>query len=424
MKTPTIRQPARPGAKGGTDPMPSTSLPFRRWSLSGAVEALARIGPAWIVVAASLALSLLGISAIDVAEPINAAQRVAGLGPTASRQLMFLAISAGAALLIALPNYRWLAAASWFFYAAGLAALIFLLLPFVPWTIVAPRNGARSWINLGFTDLQPSEPVKIAYAMTLAWYMRYRTEHRSFSGLIPPAIITAIPIALIMLQPDLGTATLFVPALFAVLISAGARLRHLAIIVMLASLAAPAAYPLLKPHQQQRIAGLLKQFQGDTSEDQDLNFQSSTAQTMIAAGRVSGLDRDHAQSLLHYNRLPERHNDMIVAVIAARHGLLGGILLLAIYLVWFAGALVSAAMTKDPFGRLLIVALAAFIAAQVFVNVGMNVGLLPIIGITLPYVSYGGSSLVTVWLMTGLIVNVVMRRPRVGPRRSFEFFDE
>ncbi len=403
--------------------MPSSSGPSRGWSVAGIVAPLGRIGPAWIVIAAAAALTLVGLLAIDVAE---AAKPHPGtwLSPAGVKQAMFLAISLGAAVVIVLPNYRWLAYASWFFYAASIGLLVFLLLPIVPWSIVAPRNGARSWINLGFTDFQPSEPMKIAYSLTLAWYMRYRTEHRRFGGLIPPAIITGIPIALITLQPDLGTATLFVPALFAVLIAAGARLRHLAIIVMLAAMAAPAVYPILKPHQQQRIAGLLKQLQGDKSEDQDQNFQSSTAQTLAAAGQVRGLSDEHARSLLYFNRLPERHNDMVFAVVLARWGLLGGLGVLGLYAVWFAGALWCAASTKDPFGRLVIVALAAFVAAQVFINAGMNIGLVPIIGITLPYISYGGSSLLTVWMMVGLIANIMMRRPKSGPRRSFEFFEE
>ena len=403
--------------------MPWASSAYRSWSLAPVWSAVGRIGPAWIVAAASLGLSLIGLYSIDVADP-PAVPDPWRPGPTSSKQAVFLAISLLSACLIVIPNYRWVARGAWLFYAASLCLLVFLLLPGVPWSVVSPRNGARSWINLGFTDFRPSEPAKIAYAVALAWYMRFRTEHRRFAGLVPPAIITAVPIGLIMLQPDLGTATLFVPALFAALIAAGARLRHLAIIVMLSATAAPAVYPALRPHQQQRIVGLLKQLQGDTSEDQDLNFQAATARTLAAAGGLTGLAEDRSRALVHYNRLPERHNDMIAAVILNRFGVLGGVAVLGLHLIWFAGALACAALTKDPFGRLLIVTLAAFVAAQVFINVGMNVGLLPIIGITLPYVSYGGSSLLTVWVMVGLMMNVMMRRPKSGPRRSFEFVQD
>ncbi|HLO40988.1 MAG TPA: FtsW/RodA/SpoVE family cell cycle protein [Phycisphaerales bacterium] len=400
--------------------MPDVSASFRSFSVSAIAHALARIGPAWLVIVASLALSLIGVYTIDIATQAKPHPEML-LGEIAYQQATYLCISILAAIIIILPNYKWVAYASWFFYALAIALLIFLLIPMVPWWIVRPRNGARSWINLGFMLMQPSEPAKIAYALALALYMRYRTEHRRFAGLLPPAIITAIPIGLITLQPDLGTASLFVPALFAVLIAAGARLRHLAIIVMLAAMAAPAVYPILKPHQQQRIMGLMKQLQGDTSADKDLNFQARTAQTLAAAGGWSGLSDDHSRSLVFFNALPEARNDMIFAVILNRFGVLGGLIVLGLYTLWFFGAMFCAAMTKDPFGRLVIVALAAFIAAQVFVNAGMNIGVLPIIGITLPFVSHGGSSLITVWAMVGLIASIMMRRPKVGPRNSFEF---
>jgi cell division protein FtsW len=402
--------------------VPEGSLTFRSLSLGSIASALARIGPGWIVIGASLALSLIGLYAIDIAT-MPKPHPESFFGPTARQQGIFLCISIGAATIILLPNYKWVAYASWFFYAASLALLIFLLVPFVPTSIVTPRNGARSWINLGFMLMQPSEPAKIAYAMALAWYMRYRTEHRKFAGLLPPAIITGIPIGLITLQPDLGTASLFVPALFAVLIGAGARLRHLAIIVMLAAMAAPAVYPILKPHQQQRILGLVKQLQGDTSADKDMNFQARTAQTLASAGGWTGLSDEHSRSLVYFNVLPEARNDMIFAIVLNRLGIMGGLLVIGLYTTWFAGSLMCAALTKDPFGRLVIVALAAFIAAQVFINAGMNIGILPIIGITLPFISHGGSSLLTVWAMVGLITNIMMRRPKTGPRRSFEFGD-
>src|SRR5262249_30273194 len=122
--------------------------------------------------------------------------------------------------------------------------------------------------------------------------------------------------------------------------------------------------------------------------------------------------------------LPERHNDMIFAVIADRFGFVGGIVVILLYLVWVAGAFLTAATTHEPVGRLMVVGLAAFIPAQVFVNIGMNIGIVPIIGITLPFVSYGGSSLVSFWLMTGLVLNVALRRPRPPFRESFDYDDE
>ncbi len=396
---------------------PSKLAPMAR----RATGLLAGGGTAWLVVIASLGLFALGVHAIDVASRHEAS---GPLGSMAAKQLVLGLIGMGAGLLAALPHYRALGWASFVLYAIMLGLLVFLLIPFVPTWIVKPRNGARGWIDLGPVDFQPAELAKVAYVLALAWYLRYSTTHRTLRGLLPPAIVTGIPVALIILQPDLGTASLFVPVLFAVLVAAGARLKHLVLVVALATMSAPAAYPLLKPHQKQRIAGLVQQVKGDTSADEDINMQSVTAQRLIGTGGIGGLPTDRARRIVHYSRLPERHNDMVVAVILARFGLVGGVAVLGLYALWIAGAFLTAATIREPFARLVIVGFAAFVAAQVFVNLGMNVGLLPIVGITLPFVSYGGSSMATGWIMVGIILGIAVRRAGMPTRRSFEYADD
>jgi cell division protein FtsW (lipid II flippase) len=402
----------------------SNSGPSLASRLVNVAASLARAWPALLTIGASLALSLLGIYAIDVAESVNPGSSWTQLSPAATRQALYLAIAFAAMLVTMLPHYRLLGYISWGLLAVAVLLLIFLLLPGIPLSIVRPRNGARAWIDFGVADFQPSEVAKIAYILVLAWYLRFSKNHRTFAGLIPPAIITFIPVGLIMLQPDLGTVLLFIPALFAVLLAAGAKLKHLILIVALATAAAPAAYTILRPHQKQRIDGLLLQFKGDTSADQDFNMQSVTSQRLAGAGGKAGLGDEHARTLLHFNALPERKTDMIYSVIVARFGLLGGLFTIGLYAVWVVGALLTAAVCREPFGRLVCVGVTGFVIAQVFVNAGMNLGLLPIIGITLPYVSHGGSSLVAVWIMTGLIFNVALRRPRMALRRSFEYDDD
>lgn len=379
------------------------------------------INASWLCVVAGLGLSLIGVYAIDVAQSVESGPDLASI---AWKQVVFTIVGLLAGTFIALPHYRLLRLLSWPLMVVALGLLVFLLVPFVPTSIVTPRNGARGWINLGVSDFQPSEVTKIAYVFVVASYLRFRTQHRRFRGLIVPGLLTIPPVALITLQPDLGTAALFVPSLFGMLIAAGARLRHLTIIVVSASLAAPAAYPLLQPHQKVRIIGLIKQIEGDRSSAADINFQSYAAQTLIGAGQLSGVDDGTARALVLYNRLPERHNDMVFAVIVNRFGLIGALVVLGLYLTWIGGAFLVAGSCKEPFGRLLVVGVTGFIAAQVVVNIGMNVGLLPIIGITLPFVSAGGSSMLTVWLMTGLVVNVALHRPRPPYRRSFEYADD
>lgn len=378
----------------------------------------------WVTVVASLLLSLLGVYAIDMGLNENLDPSLSELSPTAIKQLIFMVMGIVACLIIMLPHYKLVSAFAWFYFAVCLGLLIFLLVPGIPSSIVTPRNGARSWINLGFTDFQPSEITKIAFVLAVAQYLRFRTQHRRFGGLIVPGVIAAVPVGLITVQPDLGTASLFVPALFAMLIAAGARLRHLTLIVLCAAMSAPIAYPFLRPHQKARIEAIVKQFQGDESTNFDINFQSSRAQMLIAAGQITGTPEPTARALVRYNALPERENDMIFAVVVARFGLLGGLAMLMLYALWVIGALVVAANCREPIGRLIAVGLPAFIAMQVVINVGMNLGVLPIIGITLPFLSAGGSSLITCWLMTGLIMNVAFHRPKPPYRSSFEYADD
>jgi cell division protein FtsW (lipid II flippase) len=366
---------------------------------------------AWLTVLASLALSIVGLYAIDLAEARTPADSPSG---TTLRQGVFLGVGLAAMAFAVVPHYRLLRFIAWPAYAACVALLVFLLVPFVPESIVTPRNGARGWIDLGVSDFQPAEVTKIAFVLTVAGYLRYRRDQRRFRGLIVPGLIAGIPVGLITLQPDLGSASLFVPSLFAMLLAAGARLRHLVLIVLAATLAAPLSWPLLREHQKRRFVAIVQQLRGSEEGAQDINFQSFTAQRLVGAGGLAGVPDARARALIHANRLPEAHNDMIYAVITLRFGLLGGAAVLLLYMLWTVGALATSAACGDPFGRVLAVGLTLFIGVQAVINVGMTVGLLPIIGVTMPFVSYGGSSMLTSWLMTGLVLNVGLRRPE-GP---------
>ncbi|MBC7834349.1 MAG: FtsW/RodA/SpoVE family cell cycle protein [Phycisphaerales bacterium] len=377
---------------------------------------------AWLTVAASLALSLIGVYAIDVAtSPDLNDAAILSFSGLVKKQLAFLMVGVMAAVAVAIPHYRFVRYFAWPVMWLVLCLLVFLLIPAVPTSIVKPVNGARAWINLGPISFQPAEVAKIAFIIVLADYLRWRSNHRTLKGLIPPAIIAFIPVGLILLQPDLGTATLFIPTLFVMLLAAGAKLKHLSAVVVIACLAGPAAFPILKPHQQKRILGLISMIQGSDAGADDINYQSITARTVAGAGQVVGQTDAKARAIVHFSYLPERHNDMVFAVIVSRFGFLGGVVVLGLYALWFAGALLTAAICREPFGRLVAVGCTSLVAAQMFMNVGMNLGVLPIVGLTLPFVSYGGSSMLSVWIMTGLIVNIATRRSRRMTRKSFEF---
>jgi len=373
---------------------------------------------AWVCVGAALLLSLLGAAAIGTVPVAPGETRYA------LNHLVHLGVALVAACAVALPHYRWTQRASYVLLGVVTVLLVVVLLPWVPESLVRPRNGARRWINLVVTDFQPSELAKIAYVLAMASYLRYRSNYRSVRGLLLPLALTFIPMGLILVEPDLGTALLFLPTLFAIMIAAGARLKHITIVIVLGLVLAPSMYPFLMTHQKDRIKALVAQVVGDPRYENDIGFQGARAMTLAGAGRLGGAGRDHAAALVRHNGLPEDHNDMIFAVVACRWGLAGALATWGLFLILCAGGLIIAGQCKDPFGRLVPVGVVAMIFSQMTINTGMTIGLLPITGMTLPFMSAGGSSLVAAWIMVGLLVSIAMRRPRYVAREAFEFEDE
>jgi cell division protein FtsW (lipid II flippase) len=351
------------------------------------------------------------------------------------RQLLFLIIAVVAAGAMALPHPRVWRFLSYPMAIGVIGLLIFLLIPFVPDSIVHPRNGARRWINLRFTDFQPSEIAKIAIVLAMANYLRVRENYRTLLGLIPPFAVMIVPSTLILVEPDLGTTLLFPTALMAMLMAAGAKLWHLfsvagaglaacfliAAISLGAAAKDPPAYPLLEEHQVERIQGLINQIKGDKRQRDSINYQSFIAMTLVGSGGVTGLGEERSRVIIAFNRLPFDHNDMIFAVVANRWGFLGGSIIIILYFTLALSFLAVAALSRDPFGRLVCVGFCAIIMSQVFINVGMTIGLLPITGMTLPFISYGGSSLVANFMMIGIVLGIALRPSRMLTQRSFEF---
>lgn len=364
----------------------------------------------WLCVLAAATLSVLGVVAISTTEP-----------SLALRQVIHLGIGIVGAAIVAVPHYRWVHRASYPAMIVVLLMLIFVLIPWVPEAIVRPRNGARRWINLGITDFQPSELAKIAYIIALAAYLRYRANYRTFRGLLLPLVLSFIPLGLILREPDLGTAMLFLPTFFAMMIAAGAKIRHIVLIIVLGISLAPLTYPMLRPHQKGRIQAMIAQVTGDPRYEDDLGYQGARAMTLVGAGGIMGVGKQKAADLVRFNHLPEEHNDMIFAVICCRWGVAGALATWGVFILFALGGILTAGQSKDPFGRLVAVGVVAMIISQMTINTGMTIGVLPITGLTLPFISYGGSSLVVAWLMVGLLLNIALRRPQYLARKSFEF---
>ncbi|MEM9789638.1 MAG: FtsW/RodA/SpoVE family cell cycle protein [Planctomycetota bacterium] len=380
---------------------------------------LLRPTPAWYAALAAALLALIGIEAIGTVEP----------GYAAIQWQRWLPISLAVMGVAALFHPKVVGWLSWPAAAVVLLTLIYLLIPGVPFV---PRiNGATSWIATPFMRVQPAEAAKLLFVLSVAWYLRFRDSYRTLPGLLVPFLIMFVPVGLVLKQPDLGSAMLFAPTLFAMLVAAGAKMRHLlsllgmavaaVAVVVSVCLFAPDELQVLRPHQQARIVSMVSLASGDTSSINDDGFQQDTAMTLIGAGGLTGNGADRASVLVRYNYLPHDHNDMVFAVVVNRWGLLGAWAVLGLYGVFVGSLLLVAARSKDPFVRLSCVGFAALTFTQASINIGMHIGLLPITGITLPFVSYGGSSLVVSFAMVGLALGFAAARPKPLARPSFEF---
>jgi len=384
------------------------------------LRAMLKPNAAWLALISAFVLTVIGILAIATTAPT-----------TAQAQLRWLGIAMVVAAVCLAPKPRAIGLIVAPLVLVHLLLLVFVILPGVPGSIVPRVNGATSWIDLRFMRYQPSETAKVVFVLAIAWYLRHAVMYRTMRGLILLFASTLVPVVLLFKQPDLGTALLFAPTLFIMLIAAGARLKHLGLLAWVALLlvvlniaavyALPESAQLLKPHQQVRIKAMIAQLRGDTKYLDSAGYQQDKAMTLIGSGGWSGYGKDRAARLIRMNKLPEEHNDMIFVVVVNRWGLLGGGAVLTLYAVLVGAMLAVSAATKNPFARLSIVGFASLIFFQVAINVGVAAGLLPVTGITLPFVSYGGSSLVAMFTMLGLTVNFAAQPPAIVMRPSFEF---
>jgi len=403
------------------------------------------------LLAAALVLVAMGIATIyavgNPAEP-SAANQPDDVAHLWKKQLIFAAIGFLGFIAVNLVNYRRLGVLSFPIYALVLLLLGVLLLDrFVNIGIgnvltIPVRHGTRRWIVFSIAgqsiSLQPSEICKLAYILALAWYLRYRSNYRNFSALVGPFALTLLPMVLILLEPDLGTVMLMMPILFTMLFVAGAKVRHLLIIVLMALLVSPFLWGKMENYQRTRISSVLLQSSwirqkaeqnstvgnilvgGKFSTKQwknDLGYHLIRSKFAVASGGGKGYGFRRGP-FIKYNFLPTRHNDFIFAVIAHQWGFWGCLGLLTLYVIIIGCGLEIAANNTDPFGRLLAIGIVAVFTVEVLVNVSMTVGLMPITGLTLPLVSYGGSSLLVSMASIGLLNNVGRCRPFSVARKT------
>ncbi len=316
----------------------------------------------------------------------------------AFKQFLVGIVGGGVALLaVSSIKYRtWRKYAFYFFIAAlGLTALVFI-------PQLGPEiNGARRWVHLGAFSFQPSEILKLAYVIYLATWLsagKIKVEKLS-QGLIPFCTITGIVGILLLLQPDTGTFLVIAAAGTAIYFAAGAKMRDFALLACIAILGI-ATLALVRPYVAERI----ETFFNPESDPHGSSYQ--LRQSLIAIGSGGVLGRGFGQSVQKFNYLPEPVGDSIFAVYAEEFGLVGGVALLLLFLFIAMRGYRIATRAPDSFGVLLVVGITSLIAAQSFVNIGSMLGILPLTGVPLPFVSHGGTSMLILLAGVGIVLNV------------------
>jgi rod shape determining protein RodA len=333
----------------------------------------------WALAAAVLALCAIGLAQIYSATG----------GPTRIYVTQMYGIALGVvALAICLSiDYRTLADKSHFIYIGVLALLIYVLF------FGAVRGGSRRWIDLGVVNLQPSELAKATVALVLAkFFGESRRGGVTRTDLVIGGLLTAVPAFIIARQPDLGTAVTLVPVLFAVACAAGMPMRIFGVLA-------------LQDYQKGRISTFL-----DPEQDaRGAGYQQIQARITVGSGGVWGKGfTKGTQGQLRF--LPVAHNDFIFSVLAEEQGFAGVLVTLGLYLFVIVRALDAARLAKDKLGAYLVLGVLASFSFQVVYNITMSAGLAPVKGLTLPLMSYGGSSMIATLAGFGLILNVRMRR--------------
>jgi cell division protein FtsW (lipid II flippase) len=355
---------------------------------------------AWPIVITIGLLCTASILALEMSSPERA-----------DRQKIHIVIGFAMMLVMVVPHFQTFGRLAYGMLGVGIMLLIAVF-------GTEPINFSRRWFQVTSTvQLQPSELVKIAFVLSIAWYLRYRKDIQTLQGLLVPCLMMVVPFVLILAEPDLGTALLFPFVLYAMLLAAGAKLRHLLAIALIVILAAPGAFPLLKPYQQERVKTLVRLWVDPEGRNQEhsvaarkamsTDFHQLRSLSAMGSGGVWGLGERGAQ---YVRQVPEAYTDFVFVIIGAQWGLVGCLVVLVLYLCFFAASLEIAGSTKDPFGRLVVVGVGAMILVQALINISMTIALAPVVGIALPFVSYGGSSLLTNMTAAGLMLNVSIRR--------------
>lgn len=357
----------------------------------------ARSAPDVYLLIATLALLAIGVVMVYSASAVMAFREYGDSLFYLKRQLVFAGLGL-VAMYFAMNVDYWV----WKKYAKiGLIVCFALLVIVLVPGVGVVRGGARSWLGIGSFGIQPSEFMKLAMIVFMAKLLSDAPERlSSFArGLLPPLAVVGLAFGLIMLQPDLGSGAVLVGASLIVIYSAGARISHLAGLAAV-GLAGFVGLIAAAPYRMDRITGYLNPW----SDPLGTGYQIIQSLFAIGPGGLVGLGLGASRQKHSY--LPEPQTDFIFSIVAEELGFLGGALLLALFLLLIWRGMRAAITAPDAFGSLLAVGIVGIIGVQVFINIGVVIGLLPVTGITLPFISAGGSSLTLLLTAIGVLLNV------------------
>ena len=347
----------------------------------------------WALVIAILALCALGVTQIYSATTGSS-------GRLYQTQIYAIILGLGAMVFTLTLDYRTFADKSHLIYIGLCLVLLYVIF------LGEVQMGARRWISLGGFNLQPSEFAKAGVALVLAKYFGEARGAPGWPSLAIGGLLTAVPFALIYKEPDLGTAVTLLPVFLAVAYLAGMQMRVLGIMALCLVLAAPIAWKFaLKDYQKSRISTFID----PTQDAKGAGYQQIQARITVGSGGLMGKGfKQGTQGQLRF--LPVAHNDFIFSVLAEEQGFTGVLMALGLYLFVILRTLDAARLSKDRLGSYLVLGVLASFTFQVVYNITMSAGLAPVKGLTLPLMSYGGSSMIATLASFGLVLNVRMRR--------------
>ena len=361
----------------------------------------------WLHIDVLLVLGTLALAGLGIAMVYSSTR---GIDPEAyetafmQRQLMFVMVGAALMAGAAIVPYDRLQAWAPVWYGAGIVGLVGVLV------FGVTRNGAKSWFELGGFQVQPSEFLKVGYIVLLASFVSRHDGDLNLRQLVVALAIGGLPLALIMRQPDVGTALVFVAITMGMLLIGGARFRHIVALTLLGLGAAAVIWNsgLLEDYQADRLSSFID----PASSQSEAAYQQTQAQIAIGSGGVTGQGWGQGGQT-RGEFVPEQHTDFIFTVVGEELGFVGSALVLVLFAVVVWRTWRTAKKAADLFGALICVGVMTMLVFQMFQSVGMTVGIMPITGIPAPFLSYGGSSAITSFVAVGLVLNVHMRRYQV-----------